>query len=80
MSIDRLYIRGKTFYDSLPFYLCQGFLSDCSYDSKKDFAKTTCPIFMKIGGKVKHRPRKKPMNFGADPTHRATRRIRFLSH
>lgn len=46
-------------------------------DSKQDCTKTTGLIFMKLGGKVHHGPRKNPKFFGVAPSHVAARRINF---
>jgi len=47
-------------------YVCIGV---CLLVSLFDYAKATQPIFTKIGGKVAHWPRKKPLAFGGKPDH-----------
>ena len=36
-------------------------------DCLQDYAKTTEPVFTKLGGKMWHGPTYYPLNFGADP-------------
>ena len=54
------------------YYTCQGgygFIGVSKLVCSQDYAKTTQPKFTKLGGKVAHGPRKKPLDFDRNPDH-----------
>ena len=40
-----------------------------AFDRQQHYRKTTEPIFTKIGGRVEHGPRKKPLDYGGNVDH-----------
>jgi len=47
--------------------------------SKQDYAKTTQPVFAKFGGKVKHGPAKKLLDFDGSGSEFGIFKIEFLT-
>lgn len=43
----------------------------------KDYGKTSCPITMTLGGRVKPGPKKNALHFEVDPNHGADTKISF---
>lgn len=52
------YLRPRTFFGSVYWSICG-----------QDYGKTTGPIYMTLGVRVQHGPRKNSFNFGADTNH-----------
>lgn len=62
LESDHHFVRGISLFP--PRRVCFRFgLSVC----QRDYWKTTGLISLKLGGRVRHRPRKNPLSFGADP-------------
>ena len=69
-------ILGKYAKEIMFNVLFGGLLCVC----QQNYRNTIGPIFMKLGGRVKHEPRENPLNLGVDPNHGVDTQIIFHFH